>query len=481
MTLSRTLNHVAAEHSSMIAVEQGAHRMTYTGLYRKAAQIDLLLDRLPDASGPVTVMCRSALNAIPIMIACVMSGRSYLPVDVANPPRRVEQLMRRSGSVHLVSDCLRDAYGTFLTSPSRLDSQMQVCSLRGAVPDASPALVQWAYHLYTSGSTGTPKGVLHTSSDIVNMVKAYTGSITLGEKDRVAMFSSLGHDAAVVDVYSCLLTGATLVAVDASSPLSLKTEVPRVLRSGVTVWHCVPTVLDMVASQFSGEGLNDLRVVLGGEPVSRATLENLWVRVPSARIFSLYGQTECSVISGKWIEPDDTALTLGDPLKGVEWREGQGSGNGPHHLLVRSDAAATHRVVDGDPLPLENCDGWFDTGDVVTAHGNSFTFLGRADQVVNIGGCRVDILEVEEHVKKCPGVEDCVVFLDDSGAPGPALKCLARGGENIAITDINAFLSKRVPHHLLLRSFVTTDALLPRTLSGKKDRRAAVRIALEQQ
>lgn len=60
-------------------------------------------------------------------------------------------------------------------------------------------------------------------------------------------------------------------------------------------------------------------------------------------------------------------------------------------------------------------DGWLRTGDLVRLEGDRVQFVGRADTTINVGGMKVQPLEVEQILLEVPGVADARV----SGVPNP--------------------------------------------------------------
>lgn len=290
------------------------------------------------------------------------------------------------------------------------------------------------------------------------------------------MFASLGHDAAVVDIYSCLLRGASIVRMDVGSPWALRSAVRRMLNMEATMWHSVPTVLDLVVDQIPVGSMNGVRVVLGGESVRLATLERLWKDSPGAEVYGLYGQTECSVISGSWLRSGtDISGLLGVPMEGVEWQAVKKCDEEAANLWVRSPSAATHRIVGGEPVRWRRSDEWYDTGDLVEATEEGLRFVGRSDQVVNIAGHRIDLLEIERYVNSIPGVLDSVVASCDVADGRTGIGCVVYSDRGeIPLAEINVYLSEFLPARQLLSASVSIDSPLPRTSSGKRDRRKAV-------
>jgi acyl-CoA synthetase (AMP-forming)/AMP-acid ligase II len=77
-----------------------------------------------------------------------------------------------------------------------------------------------------------------------------------------------------------------------------------------------------------------------------------------------------------------------------------------------------------DPGTVE---GWFRPGDRVRHASGKYLFVGRDDDLVNVGGVVFSALPVEEFAKSFPGVEDALSFAteDSKGNPLYALAVVA--------------------------------------------------------
>ena len=62
-----------------------------------------------------------------------------------------------------------------------------------------------AYVIYTSGSTGKPKGVMIEHRSIVNFTSSAVTIYNITQSDRVLQFASIAFDAAVMEIFPCLL------------------------------------------------------------------------------------------------------------------------------------------------------------------------------------------------------------------------------------------------------------------------------------
>ena len=92
-----------------------------------------------------------------------------------------------------------------------------------------------AYIMYTSGSTGKPKGVYQSYDNLLHFVKCYTEKLCISKEDKMTLFSSISHDASLIDIYSALLNGVTLYPLDIKSIINFEKISKRIDEEKITI------------------------------------------------------------------------------------------------------------------------------------------------------------------------------------------------------------------------------------------------------
>jgi acyl carrier protein len=115
---------------------------------------------------------------------------------------------------------------------------------------------------------------------------------------------------------------------------------------------------------------------------------------------------------------------------------------------------------------------WTNDGELV--------FLGRVDDQVKIRGFRVEPGEVEAALNAHPAVMDAAVVAeeDDRGQKQLAAYLVLHPDASLDPAALREFLSQRLPFYMMPAHFTLLEAL-PRTPTGKLDRRALQRMAGE--
>ncbi|MCP5049243.1 MAG: long-chain fatty acid--CoA ligase, partial [bacterium] len=338
MIIERFEQHVK-NNPGKLAVKSAARTLTYNELNRLskavAAKIESLSDGIP--KGAVGIMSDEPAEMIAGILGILRSGNIYVPMVNDFPPKRLAYIIRHAGTRLIVADqknreriltaCDNPGDTRFILTEELESVGDDMNSNTGQTQTREVFTDTGASLLFTSGSTGFPKGVLQTHRNISYFIDRYTQNLGVTSSDNMTLFASFSHDVTLLDMYSSLLSGATLF------PLDLKEDdvfasLPQWLETRkITVWHSVPTVYRYFIAGLSGPlHLPHIRrIVLGGEAVTESDIEkfnNYFDHCPQCQLYTLYGQTESSYNSGSHYPPGaptkDITITLGDINTGTE-------------------------------------------------------------------------------------------------------------------------------------------------------------------
>jgi len=245
----------------------------------------------------------------------------------------------------------------------------------------------WKLGLYTSGTTGRPKKVYHTFENLTRNVK--TGDRF---KENIWAFAyNPTHIAGVQVFFQALLNGNPIIYI---FDLNIKKIPQLMIKYRITNISATPTFYRNIISVIDKSINSVKRVTFGGEKFD-PTLENkLKTIFPNAKIVNIYASTEAgSLLSsrGEFFEIPKDKETL---FKIAEDGE----------LLIHESL-----LGESESIKIEN--GWYHTGDIVELiEKNKIKIVGRKTEMINVGGYKVNPHEVEEEIKKIPGVVDAYVY-----------------------------------------------------------------------
>jgi acyl-coenzyme A synthetase/AMP-(fatty) acid ligase len=177
------------------------------------------------------------------------------------------------------------------------------------------------------------------------------------------------------------------------------------------------------------------------------------------QIESVYGSTECGAVFVRDLRDGLPPEYLGEILPGCQVRALQ-NGHQAHGLISETEFEyKTPSMFDGYLLPTGELDpgtvdGWYKPGDRVRHASGKYLFVGRDDDLVNIGGVIFSALPVEEFARSFPGVEDALSFAteDAKGSPLYALAVVAEFGFQLERLSkaIEKEFKENNPSHLFL-------------------------------
>lgn len=477
--IADALRAAFVHHADRVALRTDRVTWTYAELEAAARGVASLLEA--HTGGRVLLLAAHDETTAAVVLGAVLAGVTYIPVDPLLPPARIARILADSGARVIA------ASGSVLPLASHLADDAGGCTVIdiGRAPADAPAppcaAVADAYVLYTSGSTGDPKGIAQTRENVHFYADAYASALEFRPGDTLLMTARFATDAAVMDFYGALLSGATLQLHDLRALLD---PLEGLCTRPVSVFHFTPSVFRAVFSRAPDAAFHG-KVVLGGERIDEAAWQ-VFRRVFDAQseLVGLYGASEASFSFLQRDMRSETLAELGRIVPGLSAR------------LVREDGTTAQRmeqgelVIAGMPLRPNYLDdaqnrrryegsaatGYaYRTGDQcrMSAAGE-IEFIGRTDFQVKILGNRVEPEEIDAVLRRSGICRDAVTLVRPVPGKPPQLHCFAvphdaaapASESRAAMLDV---LRATLPHYMVPHQF-TLLAALPRTVSGKIDR-----------
>ncbi|MEV0250498.1 amino acid adenylation domain-containing protein [Nocardia sp. NPDC050712] len=506
VTLVDLIAAQARRRPDAIAVRFGATELTFEELQRRANRVARAL--IAQGAGPETLVAVALprTEELPIgLLAVLMTGAGYLPIDTTYPAQRLEFTLTDaapaciltsaevagevpSGAVPLV---LLEQTGELPDAP--ITDRDRLAPLR---PD------NLAYVIYTSGSTGVPKGVGVAHRNVVELFANTQLLFDFDETDVWTLFHSFAFDFSVWELWCALANGGTVVVVDYLTSRSPELFRELLIREQVTVLNQTPSAFYQLAeadraAHSSDAGELALRyVVFGGEALDLRQLKRWYERhaVDAPWLVNMYGITETTVhvsfleLNEQMV--DDAASVIGRALPGLDAYviderlhpapvgvageiniAGKQLSRG---YLGRPGLTASRFVANPYGEPGSRMYRTGDVGRWVGFGGRAnLEYAGRSDQQVQLRGFRIELGEIESALLRCPGVSQAVVLVHTDEHAGDRLI-------GYAVADTEARLDPvelRSGAAEFLTAYMVPDAIvvldtLPLTPNGKLDRKA---------
>ncbi len=493
---------VASRYADRVALRDRQRSLTYGELSAQVAAIAATINAArhepaaasqspaADAAAPMTAVLLGHDVGMPaVLLGVLQSGCAYVPLDPAAPPAHSCRIMATAGADLIVTDTAHapaardiaaDAGARVVVVSAECTAGDSVSPMVGMQADseADCEADTLAYVLFTSGSTGEPKGVMQTHANLLQHIATYSQSLAITATDTLSLIPGYGFDAAVMDIYGALLSGACLQIIDLQE-LPAADELEQLLRT-VSVLHMTPTVLRYLLHERDSQAapLPARALVLGGEAASYRDFE-LFNRhfAPGSCFVNGLGPSE-STLALQFVAQHGDALPgrqvpVGRPVPGCAalLLDEQGEPAGVcGELVLRSRyispgylnmPALTAQKMHPDAL---SGDTLYYTGDRVWRRPDGqLVYAGRLDGQVKIRGQRVEPGAIETALGAQPGVERCAVLAD--GERLTAYFCGEAEGSELRLA-----LQAVLPAPLIPARFVRL-ARLPLLPNGKVDRR----------
>jgi long-chain acyl-CoA synthetase len=247
--------------------------------------------------------------------------------------------------------------------------------------------------IFSSGSTGAPKAILHDLAAILEKFEK------VRQKKTTLTFLLFDHIGGIDTLFNTLASGGTVVTVETRDPESVCAAIAK---HRVHTLPTSPTFLNLLLMSGAAEqhDLSSLKVIAyGTEPMPESTLKGLHEVFPEVALVQTYGMSELGVLRSR--SRDSQSLWLKFTGEGFETKIVDGI------LWVRAKTAMMGYLNAPD---LFDADGWLNTQDAVEVDGEYLRILGRASDLINVGGQKVYPAEVENVLLSLDNVQDVAVF-----------------------------------------------------------------------
>lgn len=478
--------------------------LTYKELDDKSSTLATLLVQNGVRAGVFVPLClnQSRWTAV-AMLAVTKAGGAFCFLEPKYPLARLQHMCRQlNAQVVLSSESQQELV-------AKLGGNLVVLTvgeelLRTASPQlqlAATAPHAAAYVAFTSGSTGKPKGILVSHKALLAGILYNRDVMHLSRTSRVLQFASFAFDVSFLEHFWALLVGGCLcIASEVDRENNLIETMEELRVNWVFFTPSVARILDPTR-------LHSLKhLALGGEPVTQTDLD-MWL--PHVQVTGLYGPAECAGCTTIQVDYKnvESSTNIGFSHAVRCWVVDEDN----HDILIQegecgelviqgpslsegylNDPEQTAKAYISNPAWLPSTSSEeekvYKTGDLVRRlPDGSFVFIGRKDMQVKINGQRIELQEVEHHMRAVLG--DFQEVLVDAIAAGPRTNSLVafivadkspNSTNELFLVPDAAFMDRMSTAKTLLRAklpsymvpeFFLSIEYIPLTVTGKLDRR----------
>jgi len=444
--IGKCIEDVMSRNLERDALNVNGQTISYETLYSQADAISNTINQvLSNSNQFIGIFCYKSVEAYAGILGSLFSKNAYLPINLSLPPEKINKILSISECpLVILGEEGVDAFQKLNSGQKKL---RVICPNPGkkinelakndinhtyifpedfslkkikkdCVRDQDPA-----YLMFTSGSTGEPKGIVVSHENLFSyafyMIKKYEFT----QEDRISQAPDISFDLSIQDLFSSFLCGGCLYVL----PKEVMIAPHKYINDNqLTVWTSVPSVgifMDNLG-QLSSNSLPSLRLSLFCGEGLPCELASKWKKAAvNSKVINFYGPTEATVMftSHEWdISNEDMncfngLVSIGKTFdhmqlklieNGIEVDDGEIgeiciSGSQVINGYFRDQNLTESKFI---KLKDDNDNVWYRSGDLAkkSDHGEYF-FAGRLDDQVQVRGHRVEMLEVDNALRKAVG------------------------------------------------------------------------------
>lgn len=477
--LYNLLINSAAKYPDNTAIEDKNGSISYRELLKSSSVLGGILQNRFKDKRLIGVLMEKSINSLIAIFGILSVQSAYVPLDESLPHERLQYIIEDAGL-----DCL-------ITDKLHYDLALKLCEKENILlfdetklfPDDNKTF--WseaddlynrlaenmeeslAYILYTSGSTGFPKGIMHTHKSALAFINWAADYFKVNDGDIFSSHAPFHFDLSIFDIYVCIAVGAKLCILPKSISSFPTSLINYIKLKGITVWYSVPYILVNMFSESNIDkcDFDSLRIIIyAGEAMMPRDAARIQKKLPQADLYNLYGPTETNVITYYKLTHDtykrnDQQIPIGYPCpyaniqvldqEGNEVKDGESG-----ELVVKSNSLMMG-YVNKDHLKTDN----YSTGDIVKKEsGGLLVFIGRKDHMVKLNGFRVELGDIEHHVKCFEGIKDCYAKVSKLNSRD-IIEVMIEADKVIQIEELKQFMTSRLPGYMLPYNYVICNNL----------------------
>ncbi|WP_442937947.1 amino acid adenylation domain-containing protein [Nostoc sp.] len=463
--------------------------LTYCELNARANQLAYYLrSQGVEPEVLVGICVERSLDMLIGLLGILKAGGAYVPLDPTYPSERLAFI-------------LEDAQVPVLLTQARLVKAIPQHQAKVLCLDTDWLLIaqenkenfltevttsNLAYVIYTSGSTGQPKGVQIPHRALNNFLHAMRQTPELTEQDTLLAVTTISFDIAALELFLPITVGARLVVVSREIASDGTRLSAKLTNSNATVMQATPATWQLLLTA-GWEGNHQLKILCGGEALPGHLANQLLNRCDS--LWNMYGPTETTIWSAAClVETVSSFVAISRPIANTQFyildRHGQLvpigvqgelhiGGTGLARGYLNRPELTTEKFIP-NPFSDKLAARLYKTGDLARYLPNGdIEYLGRIDHQVKVRGFRIELAEIEAHLRQHLKVRETVVVLrsDEADSQRIVAYVVPQKEQTLTITELRDFLELKLPNYMVPAVFVILEAL-PLTPNGKVDRKA---------
>lgn len=461
----------AKNYPNRIAIIEGENQINYVDFFNLVTAISHQLV-LKNSNPKIVIDLKQGAEAYALIVAVLNVGGIYCPL---NPDAPIEKKML------IVNEFTPDLIITETSEKAiEFDSQKAIV-ISEILNSKNYSEIEYTYNkedivyvIYTSGSTGMPKGVKVCRKALNKFLEWSIPTYAASEDDIWGQFSYLSFDLSIVDIFTCLCSGATLLAMPDITSKWVPSSAIEAKR--ITIWHSVPSAVDFMIEKQKTKSIDfsSLRLMsFCGEPLRKHYLDFLFEENSNLSIFNTYGPTEGTLFcTWKKFEKENYSnyfnptMSIGEPIPGWNIELSKVDDSETYEIIIHGDYIGKGYL--GNVLDTKFKDiqignatvSAFETGDLVTKKDGNLYFSSRKDRQIKLKGYRIEPDEIDFRITEFLNKQSVTILHEN------ALFSFIETTDVFSETELRNALSKKMEPYKIPRAFILVEKF-PRSPNAK--------------
>ena len=523
-SINKMISDIAKANYDKIAIEFGDEKISYQTLNQQIKKVGKLIKKnSPASQKKICILTSRGIKLIVLLLGILKTNNIFIPLNPKYPVKKIEEIIKNTEPdffiidnkfIKIIKRVLRNrkneySENYFADNNSEkfiLKNNFTLISVAqkkrtDQPPENIHKRTAWDFIYLTSGSTDDPKFVYGAKKGLAYCINYIIKKFNIKKDWRIAQLPAVSFIAFLRDTLVPLCAGATL-CIPAEEPASLGADglANWIFKKNINFLTFPPTFLQIIAdNKKRAKLLKKLKYIfVGGEEMLNGRyLKNLMAASPKINIINSFGYTEMGLarLYHRLTAEDlkNERIPIGRPMEGLkaiilnEQKKVITEPNIAGELYLRvlfSPSGLYHKdeLTDENflinPFSRRPRDIVFKTGDLVERKPDgNYVFYSRKVCLVNIGGIRIGLGEIEKKLLQHKSIISCAVIEKKDKKGRRALAAYFISSKPIPVSELRKFLAKSLPNHNIPNYFIRPNNL-PRNFNNKIDRLALSKIKI---
>ena len=460
---------------------------TYSDLSNSISKIrNSIRNEISATEFNIGVVANDDLETYASIFALWLEGKAYVPLSPEMPVERNENIITQAFLKTIIDSSSSPLFGTIKTIRSKECNSVPVDLHPIEITDESAV-----YILFTSGTTGQPKGVPISRKNLQGFVDAFHNmKISVDENDRCLQMFELTFDLSVMSYLIPLLHGACVYTIP-KDKIKFAYIFELMDEQRLTFALMVPSILHYLRPYFDEIHFPEMKYSLFCGEALPIDITIEWSKcLPNAIIHNVYGPTEDTIFCTSYVFQKEESnksyngiLSIGKSMLGnknvIIDEENNVLPFNQIGQLCLGGVQLTTGYWNNEDKNLEsffmiydkgNQTRFYKTGDLCSMDNEGdLMYIGRLDTQIKIQGFRVELSEIEFHVKSFLD-KISIVALAIKDAKGNTEIGLVIESQKIETEALLIYMKMKMPAYMIPKRIEFIEKFMLNS-NGKTDRK----------